>query len=103
MDEKELKLRYDIILAGWRLMRENSKIQDTDEYWDTLIKVADGVVNEFKGHRFAHEMVYIVLAELNNIAAKKKELVTKEEYGKVIARQMELWKRFNTELQKEGD
>ena len=101
MDEKELKLRYDIILAGWRLLRENSKIKDTDEYWDSLIKVADGIIKEFKGHRFAHEMVYIVLSELNNTAAGKKEILTEEEYGKVIEKQLELWKRFNERIQKE--
>jgi sulfatase maturation enzyme AslB (radical SAM superfamily) len=101
MDEKEVKLRYDIILAGWRFLKDNAKILDTDDYWDSVVKQAEAIVKQFDNHRFAHEMVYIVLSELNNTATGKKEIVTEEEYGKVVEKQLELWKRFNERIQKE--
>ena len=91
MDDKTLKLHYDMILSAWKMLRDHKDIKDDDSYWQDVIKWGDAIVKEFKGHRFARELVYLIMFELNETATGKQECYTNAEYDKLLERRYEIW------------
>lgn len=64
MSEEELRQHYEIITDCWKLMKKYHNPDDTDEYWEALIREGQKIYEKYKTE-YAKREVLNVIEELD--------------------------------------
>ena len=69
MNEEELKRNYEIIVAGWKIMKKYKDPVDADEYWEALQQECSELYKKYKTE-FTKQLMVVVLSELERISRR---------------------------------
>lgn len=72
-NNEELKQKYDMFTDTWKLYRKYANVQDTNEYWDSLVNESRAVSKKYGQCKFIIDLVLAVINEFERIAKEIKE------------------------------
>lgn len=71
MTEKELKQYYEIYTDCWKLFREYSEPDGTDEFWQRLVDEVDMLHKKHGKSKFSQKMLFETMDEIEGVYKKK--------------------------------
>lgn len=71
MKEEDLKEYFNIYTECWRMFRKYSDPVDDDEFWDSLVKEGNRIVDSSTAKEFAKKVVLSTIDEIERMHRKK--------------------------------
>lgn len=65
MNKDELMKRYEVITDCWKFLKENYRVEDSDDYWQKVIEESNKLYEKHGKTEFAKEQISSVVNELD--------------------------------------
>ncbi len=70
MNKDELMKRYEVITDCWKFLKENYRVEDSDDYWKKVIEESNKLYEKHGKTEFAKEQISSVVNELDRYFRK---------------------------------
>lgn len=65
MNKDELMKRYEVIIDCWKFLKENYRVEDSDDYWQKIVNESNKLYEKHGKTEFTKEQVSSVVNELD--------------------------------------
>ncbi len=69
--DEELKKVYGMFTDAWKLYKKYADVQQSDEYWESLIAEADTIAKKYQNDKLCRDLIIAAMSELEG---KSKEI-----------------------------
>lgn len=73
MDEKELKMHFEIYTICWKLFKKYASPESTVEYWQALTTEAEAIYKKYGSTKFVYDILRATMDELQRLEKDGKE------------------------------
>ena len=62
--DEELKKVYGMFTDAWKFYKKYADVQQSDEYWETLIAEANAIAKKYQNNKLCRDLIIAVMSEL---------------------------------------